>query len=51
MSTWEIGASLAILTGSIALAMWIAAKVFRVFLLMYGKTPGLKEIVKYVREA
>ena len=51
MSTWEIGASLAILTGSIILAMWIAAKVFRVFLLMYGKTPGLREIVKYVREA
>jgi ABC-2 type transport system permease protein len=51
MSAWEIGASLAILTASIVLAMWTAAKVFRVFLLMYGKTPGLREIVKYVREA
>ena len=51
MSAWETGASLAILAASIVLAMWLAAKVFRVFLLMYGKTPGLREIVKYVREA
>lgn len=51
MPAWEIAASLAILTGSIVLAMWIAAKTFRVFLLMYGKTPGLREVVKSVREA
>jgi len=31
--------------------MWLAAKIFRVFLLMYGKRPALREIVRYVREA
>jgi ABC-2 type transport system permease protein len=48
---WEIALSLIILVGSIALTMWVAAKVFRAFLLMYGKRPALGEIVRYVREA
>jgi len=51
VSAWEIALSLAILAASVVLAMWAAAKVFRVFLLMYGKTPSLREIVRYVREA
>jgi ABC-2 type transport system permease protein len=48
---WEIALSLIILVGSIALTMWVAAKVFRAFLLMYGKRPALREIIRYVREA
>jgi ABC-2 type transport system permease protein len=51
LSVWEIVLSLTILALSAMLAMWIAAKVFRVFLLMYGKTPSLREIARYVREA
>jgi len=51
VSAWEIAASLLILAGSVVLTMWAAAKVFRVFLLMYGKRPALREIVRYVREA
>lgn len=48
---WEIALSLAILAGSVAFGMWAAAKIFRTCLLMYGKTPALKEIIRYVREA
>jgi ABC-2 type transport system permease protein len=48
---WEIALSLVILVVSVVLAMWVAAKVFRIFILMYGKTPALREIVRYVREA
>ena len=51
ISAWEIALSLIILIGSIVLTMWVAAKIFRVFLLMYGKRPSLREIIKYVREA
>jgi ABC-2 type transport system permease protein len=51
ISAWEIALSLIILAGSIALTMWFAAKIFRVFLLMYGKRPALREIIRYVREA
>jgi ABC-2 type transport system permease protein len=51
ISAWEMGLSIAILAASVAVAMWAAAKTFRVFLLMYGKRPGLKEIVASIREA
>ena len=51
ISAWEIALSLIILIGSIALTMWVAAKVFRGFLLMYGKRLAFREIVRYVREA
>jgi len=51
ISAWEIALSLVILAGSIALTMWFAAKIFRVFLLMYGKRLALREIIRYVREA
>jgi ABC-2 type transport system permease protein len=51
ISAWEIALSLIILIGSVILTMWVAAKIFRVFLLMYGKRPALREIVKYIRES
>lgn len=51
ISAWEIALSILILLGSVVLTMWLAAKIFRVFLLMYGKPPALREIVRYIREA
>jgi ABC-2 type transport system permease protein len=51
ISAWEVALSLIILIGSIVLTLWLAAKMFRVFLLMYGKRPALREIVRYIREA
>jgi ABC-2 type transport system permease protein len=51
ISAWQIALSLIILAGSAVFIMWLAAKMFRVFLLMYGKRPDLREIARYVREA
>ena len=51
IAPWEIALSIIILIASVALTMWIAAKAFRVFLLMYGKRPALREIFRYLREA
>lgn len=51
ISAWEIALSLAILAGSVVLGMWAVAKVFRTCLLIYGKRPALREIVRYAREA
>ncbi len=47
---WELLLSITILTASILGAMWLAARVFRTFLLMYGKRPSFREIRKYIRE-
>lgn len=47
---WELLLSITILTASILGAMWLAARVFRTFLLMYGKRPSFREIRRYIRE-
>jgi ABC-2 type transport system permease protein len=51
MSSLETALSLLLLAASVVLALWMASKVFRAFLLMYGKSPSLKEIVRSLRAA
>lgn len=46
---WQIALSMALLAGTAILALLISARVFRVGLLMYGKTPNLPEILRWVR--
>lgn len=46
---WEVAASIAILAVSAALVMRGAAKVFRVGVLMYGKPPTFRELLRWVR--
>jgi ABC-2 type transport system permease protein len=48
---WEIALSIAILAGAAWLALIGAARLFRVGLLMYGKTPTLPEILRWVRQS
>jgi ABC-2 type transport system permease protein len=48
---WELGASIALLVASIVVALRLAAKVLRAFLLMYGRRPNIKEIVRSLKEA
>jgi ABC-2 type transport system permease protein len=47
---WQIGLSLALLAGTAAFTLMAAARVFRVGLLMYGKTPNLPEILRWARK-
>jgi ABC-type Na+ efflux pump permease subunit len=46
---WEVAATLALLLVSTVGAIWLAGKVFRVGVLMYGKRPGLKTVWRAVR--
>lgn len=48
---WQVALSVAILLLSIYLAGIFAAKLFRVGLLMYGKRPDVREIIKWMRRA
>ena len=34
-----------------AAAVWVAARIYRVGLLMYGKRPTVRELARWVREA
>ena len=48
---WEIALSIALLAGSAWLALICSARLFRVGLLLYGKTPTLPEILRWVRQS
>ena len=45
----QLGGSIILLVLTIILMIWIVAKIYRVGILMYGKPPKLREIVKWIR--
>ena len=46
---WEQVLSLAILIFTFVITVWIAAKIYRVGILMYGKKPSYKELIKWMK--
>jgi len=49
-AAWEYAATTILLLGTLAFTVWAAAKIFRVGILMTGKPPKLREILRWVRE-
>ena len=47
----ELTASLAILAVTVVAVVWVAARIYRVGILMYGKRPGLGELVRWARQS
>jgi ABC-2 type transport system permease protein len=48
---WQVWLSIGIGVGSVFAAIWFAAKVFRIGLLLYGKPPSLKTLIHWARSA
>jgi len=46
---WQLAVSMALLVASVLGGLWIAAKLLRIYLLMYGKRPRIREIVRALR--
>lgn len=46
---WQELMSIALLYASAFLMIWIGGKIYRVGILMYGKKPSIKEIIKWMR--
>ncbi|MDD4923889.1 MAG: ABC transporter permease [Dehalococcoidales bacterium] len=48
---WQLGISVVLIIATIIGLLFVVAKIFRTFLLMYGKTPRLGEIIRMLRQA
>ena len=48
---WQIPATLVLGFISVGVALWAAAKVFRIGVLMYGKPPNFRTLVRWIRMA
>lgn len=48
---WQIALSIVLLLATILGMIWVAARIYRVGVLMYGKRPTLPEVLKWIRYA
>jgi ABC-2 type transport system permease protein len=48
VANWEIALSMCILIASFVFTTWLAAKIYRVGILMYGKKATYKELIKWI---
>jgi ABC-2 type transport system permease protein len=48
---WQIALSLLIGYGTVVLLVWLAARIYRVGMLMYGKRATIPEVLRWVRQA
>jgi ABC-2 type transport system permease protein len=48
---WQIALSLGIGFATVVLLMWLAARIYRVGMLMYGKRASIPEVLRWVRQA
>lgn len=48
---WQVWLSMAVGAGSVFCALWVAAKIFRIGILMHGKPPNFATLVRWIRAA
>jgi ABC-2 type transport system permease protein len=46
---WQLGLSMAFLVLGFLFTTWLSAKIYRTGILMYGKKPSWKEMIKWIR--
>jgi ABC-2 type transport system permease protein len=47
--TWQINLSIMLMSFTVAIILWVASRVYRVGILMYGKKPSLPEIIRWMK--
>ena len=48
---WEVGLSMSLLIITFFIIVWLASKIYNVGILMYGKKPSFKELLKWLKQA
>ena len=46
---WQVGGAFLLLLTTFVGAMWVSSRIYRVGILMYGKKPSVKDIVRWIR--
>jgi ABC-2 type transport system permease protein len=46
---WEIALSVVLMIATIYAVLWVASRIYRVGILMYGKKPNLPEILRWLK--
>jgi ABC-2 type transport system permease protein len=46
---WEIALSIVLMLITIYAILWVASRIYRVGILMYGKRPSLPEIMRWLK--
>jgi ABC-2 type transport system permease protein len=46
---WEIALSIVLMVATIYAVLWVASRIYRVGILMYGKKPNLPEILRWLK--
>jgi ABC-2 type transport system permease protein len=49
VDSWELLLSMAILVGTFIASTWLAGRIYRIGILMYGKKVSYKELWKWMR--
>lgn len=48
---WQIALSLLLLVGGFLATIWVSARIYRIGILMYGKKPSFKDLLKWIKTA
>jgi ABC-2 type transport system permease protein len=46
---WQVGLSFVLMSLTILAILWVASRIYRVGILMYGKKPDLPEILRWLK--
>ncbi|HRS01297.1 MAG TPA: ABC transporter permease [Bacteroidota bacterium] len=49
VASWQILLSVVLTLGTLLLSIWIAAKIYRIGILSYGKKPSFKDLIKWLK--
>ena len=46
---WQVGLAYSLLLSTFVGAMWVSSRIYRVGILMYGKKPNIKDLIRWIR--
>jgi ABC-2 type transport system permease protein len=47
---WQLGLSMVLLVLGFLATTWLSARIYRTGILLYGKKPSLKEMIRWIRQ-